>query len=371
MIINTYIPGEDENIKIHGRTCKAVPLPLFWNGSMIEVNSDGSELYFEIETGFSTHEQWIRIAVNDFNMIRMPLQKGKNIVYAFRNMPNDGEIKNVKLIKEIQPMNVDSESFMTVTAVKTDGVLHKVKDRKYKLEFVGDSLTSGEGLSGPKGLQGFVPMIFTTQGNYAVQAADAVNAEYRILSQSGWGTYCSWDNNLEHTLPKHYTKICSVLKNDVNQKMGADRDYDFSEWKPDCVVINLGSNDFFAFRDDVSWTDKNGVVHKQRMNPDGTLNSDDTAKFRNAVYDFLCLVRKCNPDSYILWAYGMVGTQLKEFIEDAVNAFAKDTDDKRVSFILLPDLKDEYIGANNHPNLLHHTIAAKVLTEKLEKILNE
>ena len=43
--------------------------------------------------------------------------------------------------------------------------------------------------------------------------------------------------------------------------------------------------------------------------------------------------------------------------------------DYNVSFTLLPDLKDEWIGANNHPNVLSHTAAANTLTESINAIL--
>lgn len=367
-MLKKYIPIENENIKIHGRTVCANPLPLFWNGSGIEVNVDGSELYFDIETDYSIHEQWIRIEINGYSMIRMSLNKGINRVCAFRGMVAD-KIKNVRLIKEIQPMQIDPQCFMAVHSLECDGKLYPVEEKEYKIEFIGDSITSGEGLAGNNTFSEWIPTIFTTENNYAVQTAKNVGADYRIVSQSGWGVYSSWDNNLTHTLPYIYDKVCGTLNNDVNMKMGSCREYDFSEWKPDCIVVNLGCNDTFAFTSP-AWTDeKTGITYKQRLNDDGTYNEEDTLKFQNAVYDFIKVIRKYNPQSHILWCYGMIGRGLLPYIEKAVCNYINDTSDYNVSFTLLPDLKDEWIGANNHPNVLSHTAAANTLTESINAIL--
>lgn len=369
MELNRYVPCKDEEIKIHGRTVFDNPLTLFWTGSGIELNADGSELYIETETDYSEFEQWIRIEINGFSTIKMPLQKGKSKICVFHGMSKE-TIKNVRLIKEVQPMQRDIHSYLKIHAVESDGRLYPMQDRKYKIEFIGDSITSGEGLGGTKGLNEWLPIIFTTYKNYAVQTAEALNADYRIISQSGWGVYSSWDNNLTHTLPKVYPKICSVLDNEVSRRFGACRDNDFNLWKPDVIVINLGSNDSSAFTSP-GWTDpETGIFHKQRLNEDGKYNKEDIKKFRDAVYNFVAMLRNYNPDAYILWSYGMIGRGLLPYIEDAVLSYAYEHKDSRVSVQLLPDIKDEWIGANNHPGIEAHTAAAKTLIERLTEILN-
>lgn len=369
-MLKKYIPAETENIKIHGRTVYQNPLPLFWNGSGIELNVDGSELYFEIETGYSIHEQWIRIAVNGCSMIRTPLQKGINRICAFRAMAPEN-IKNIRLIKEIQPMQIDKDCFMTLHSVECDGKLYPVEDKPYKIEFIGDSITSGEGLAGNSTLNEWIPAIFTTENNYALQTAGNINADFRIISQSGWGTYSSWDNNLTHTLPYIYTQVCGTLNNEINMNLGSCNDNDFSQWIPDCIVVNLGTNDNFAFTSP-AWTDtETGIVYKQRLNADGSYNHDDVMKFQKSVYEFIKLIRKCNPSSHILWCYGMIGRGLLAYIEKAICDYRNDMHDDNVSFTLLPDLKDEWVGANNHPNVLSHTAAANTLTESLNAVLKK
>lgn len=365
--METYIPSENSNIHIHGRTVSANPLCLFWTGSGIEFNTDSTELYFDIETDYSMYEQWIRIEINGFSIIRMPLPKGKNTICAFRGMTSS--IKNVRLVKEVQPMQNDPMSFLKVHGVECDGLLYPIKKRPYKIEFIGDSITSGEGLAGSRDTIEWIPMVFTTNHHYAVQTSTILNADYRIISQSGWGVYSSWDNNPNKTLSKYYKKICGVLHDDLNKALGTCNDYDFSSWVPDVIVVNLGCNDCFAFTSP-EWKDPvSGRIYKQRIEEDGSYNKSDIANFKTAVYDFISLIRNCNPSSYILWTYGMIGRQLLPYISETVDKYIDNTGDENVEFQLLPDLKPEWIGANNHPGIASHTAAADVLVNKIKSII--
>ena len=54
------------------------------------------------------------------------------------------------------------------------------------------------------------------------------------------------------------------------------------------------------------------------------------------------------------------------YIENGINRYIADTGDKNVSFLLLPDLEDGWIGANNHPNTLSHMAAAGTIIEAIK-----
>ena len=58
---------------------------------------------------------------------------------------------------------------------------------QYRLEFVGDSITSGEGAIGAVPEEAWAGAFFSAENHYARLTADALGAEYRCLSQSGWG----------------------------------------------------------------------------------------------------------------------------------------------------------------------------------------
>ena len=367
--MNTYIPLQDPNIKVHGRVPAAQPLALFWTGSGIELNTDASELHIELEADFGDYEPWIRIEINGFSLIRMPLQKGASDICVFRGMESR-TVKNVRLIKETQPVGRDPQTYLRILSVKADGALLPIADKKYKLEFVGDSITAGEGLGGARGLGDWVSSVFTTEGHYALQTAAALGADYRLIAQGGWGAHCGWDNDPGHAMPLVYPHICSVLDSGISRELGSCEENDFTAWQPDAVIVNLGCNDSSAFNEP-AWTDpETGETYKMRMNGDGSYNEEDIQKFCGSVYSFLKLIRSLNPHAFIIWAYGMIGQGLAPYIENTVNSYIYETGDRRAAFCLLPDLKEEWIGAREHPGRGSHAAAAKALTLKLEEVLN-
>ena len=54
----------------------------------------------------------------------------------------------------------------------------------------------------------------------------------------------------------------------------------------------------------------------------------DRERFENAVYDFLKMIRKNNPEAHIVWVYGMLGYDLALSITNAMNRYQKDTGDQ-------------------------------------------
>lgn len=366
-MMNEFIPIEEEKIRILGRTVKAAPLPLFWTASGVEFVTDAAELYFELETDYTVHEQWIRIELDGYPMTRTALTKGKSMVCAFRGL-DPAVKKRVRLIKEVQPMRIDPENKLLLHAIHMDGQLYSLPEKKYKLEFVGDSITSGEGMAGTRETHVWAPAIFSTFGHYALQTAEAMDAELRILSQSGWGACCSWDNDPVRSMPPYYKQICGVLKGAENERLGAFSENDFSSWQPDAVIVNLGSNDLYAF-DNPAWVDEAGNSYQMKRNVDGSFAKESTDLFAEKVCRFIKTLRECNPDSWLIWAYGMIDDAMKPYILQGMEQYRQETGDARVEYLALPVLKEEWKGANDHPGRGSHRAAAEVLVNHLRQIL--
>ena len=241
----TYYPGKEPLIHVYGRTKMQNPLPLFWSASGIEFRTNASECELELTADYSDYEQWIRIELNEYQLIRMPLVRGKNVISVFRGMTESGE-KRVRLYKEVQAMG-DPKAKLTVDKVICNGELLPLADFECRIEFVGDSITSGEGLAGNSTMQDWVASVFSNVGHYAVETATNLHAEYRIVSQSGWGTYCGYNNDITMTIPGIYDQICGVQAEGIGAELGSMKENDFENWQPDIVVINLGTNDEGAF----------------------------------------------------------------------------------------------------------------------------
>ncbi|MEK4261106.1 MULTISPECIES: SGNH/GDSL hydrolase family protein [Paenibacillus] len=367
--LKVHTLADIEHLKIHGRTTGLLsPLTLFWTGSAVELNVKSSELWLEVEADYDVYEPWISILINSVPVSRQMLVAGRYWICVFRGM-NERVVKNVRIVKDVQAMSGDPGCSLQIHAVKMDGKFLPVADKPHKIEFIGDSITSGEGSIGAKAEEDWIPMWFSAINNYTSMTADALNAEYRVISQSGWGVLTSWDNNPHGNIPDCYEQVCGLLTGAKNEALGAFQEHSFESWQPDVVVVNLGTNDGGAFQSP-EWKDEvTGESHKQRLNEDGTYHEDDIQAFVDAAEKFLMKLRKNNQHAHLVWAYGMLGIPMMPAIYRAVDVYSKKTGDKQVSVLQLPNMTDETIGARSHPGALAHEQAAKELTGYLKGIL--
>jgi lysophospholipase L1-like esterase len=363
--------SEIKYLKVHGRTTENLnPLTLFWTGSGIELNAKGTELWIEVESDYDNYEPWISILVNQEPVSRIMLTAGRYWICIFRGM-NENAIKNVRIIKDVQAMSGDSNHSLQIHSVKFDGEFMPIEEKPYKIEFIGDSITSGEGIIGAKPEEDWISMWFSAVDNYSMTTANALNAECRVISQSGWGVLTSWDNNPNANIPDYYEKVCGILTGEKNEALGAFKDNDFDSWQPDVVVVNLGTNDGGAFNSP-EWKDAvTGETHKQRKNEDGTFHDEDLKAFENAVENFLVKLRTYNKKAHIVWVYGMLGLPMMPSIYRAVDSYKNKSDDKLVSVFQLPNTTDETVGSRFHPGFLAHQKAAKELTNYMKEILGD
>ena len=359
---------EIPELKIHGRTTACLePLTLFWTASGFECNISGTELSVEVEVTYDTYEPWFSYTVNGDWVGRQMLPKGRYWIPLFRGISAE-TIKNVQFYKDLQAMSDDGHSFIHIHALRYDGRFYPVAKKALKLEFIGDSITSGEGLFGAKQEQDWIPMFFSALRNYSYLTAKALDAEYRIFSQSGWGVHSSWDNHIKSAIPHYYKEICSLIPGAENRQIGGTIPYDFGSWQPDYVIVNLGTNDAGAF-EQPGWLDEEtGKWHKMHKNPDGSYADADICVFKNAVKDFLGILRQCNPKAQIIWCYGMLGIPLQMPICESLSEYAVQTGDRKVTYLQLPDTDDINVGSREHPGPLCHQQAAEVLAKYIKRL---
>lgn len=163
---------EDKNE--YGRTRdNADSLTLFWTASGFECNVSGSELWVEIEVTYDNFEPWCSYTLNGNWIGRQMLPRGRYWLPLFRGMSKES-IKNVRFFKDLQAMSDDSNSLIHIHSFRFDGKFYAVKNRKYKLEFIGDSITSGEGLFGAKQETEWLPMFFSALKSYTYLVYEVV-----------------------------------------------------------------------------------------------------------------------------------------------------------------------------------------------------
>ncbi|MBE5931104.1 MAG: GDSL family lipase [Lachnospiraceae bacterium] len=365
--LRTWLPEEIKELRVLGRTAKKHPLPLFWTGSGFECNYDGTELWCEFETDYSYYEQWIAVYVNGAFLSRQMLNKGKQKVCLYRNMATR-KVNHVKVIKEVQAMSEDPDTYLVIHGLCGDGEFYPLPEPDCRIEFIGDSITSGEGSYGSTVEQDWISMWFSASRTYPYLVAERFGAEYRVLSQSGFGVYCAYDNNPDRTIPRYYEQVCGTLTGEHNRLLGAKELHDFSSWQPDYIVINLGTNDGGAFHNP-EWIDADtGRKNKMEYDKNGQPMKESLDKVQTAVTEFLSLVRKNNPKAHILWAYGMMGTLVEPAITEGIREFCTASGDTKVHYIRLEEIENDGIGARSHPGEKGHRQAAEVLGNYIETL---
>ena len=218
-------------------------LNLFYTASGFECSFTGSELHLCLRAGASAHEPWISVLLNGAWIARFPVAAGESEICLFRGL-TPGVARHVRVLKDVQAMPDEPDHFLQITALGVrDGEFLPLPAPAYRLEFIGDSITSGEGAIGAKQEEDWVSAFFSAVPHYARLTAEALGAEWRIISQSGWGLLSGWDNDPRHCVMDYYEQVCGVAAGAHNAALGAQQPYDFAAWPADAVIINLGTND--------------------------------------------------------------------------------------------------------------------------------
>lgn len=368
MDLHTVALKDNEWIKVHGRTVQdRDPVKLIWTGSAIELNVKCSELYIELESCYVDYENWISIMINGSFIARQMLKKEKEWIPVFR-MRNPEKVTNVRIIKDVQAMSCDPEHCINVYAVKLDGEILPVEDRPLKIEFIGDSITSGEGTIGTGPDEDWISMFFCHPFSYPYLVAKKMNADYRVLSQSGWGVYASWDNNPSSALPPYYEEICGLAMGDEFKKLGFLEKNDFASWQPDFICVNLGTNDDGAFHNEAFKDPDTGKVYKLHMEGENYVR-EDIIKVRDAVTNFLKTLRKNNPKARICWCFGILGDAMAPVIQEGIDFYQKESGDEKIDFITLPNTDENTVGSRMHPGYYAHLAAAEAIVAAIKEYI--
>ncbi|MGN0675482.1 MAG: SGNH/GDSL hydrolase family protein, partial [Oscillospiraceae bacterium] len=241
-----------------------------------------------------------------------------------------------------------SESAYSYIGVKNIHVVSEygiipTPERSRKIEFIGDSITCGYGIDAADQYEAFSTTNENGMKTYAALVGKHFKADYNIVSWSGIGVYSSYteSNNPNRTtlMPKLYGKT------DASNR--PNEEWDFSQWQPDVVVINLGTNDN-------TWT--KGI--EERVD-----------KFGAAYYDFIVQVREANPNAYIICSLGVMGSKLLPEIKEQVELYSANTGDYRITTFEFDyrDGANDGFGADYHPSEKTH----KKMAEKLIPFISE
>lgn len=354
MNTETVYMATEENVKLLGRTYfETDRLYCALSGTGFEFTFTGTKCSITVvgdsnsaSSSMADNHARVGIYVNGERVIDDMVDNTEEVYDVFESdEPQEVTVSLVKLSES--PM-----STIAVTDINVTGTPIKPTPNKEKLiEFIGDSITCGYGADDPDKSHSFSTKTEDVTKAYAYKTAQALDADYSMVSFSGYGIISGYSDGEkkvpQQTVPKYYTKLgYSWAANGLFAP--ADINWDFSKRQPDIIVINLGTND-----------DSYTLNHKDRQE-----------EYSAAYTEFLKTVREKNPDAKIVCAFGVMGDRLFEYVQLAVDNYTAETGDSNISTLKfdVQQAADGY-SADWHPSITTHDKAAAKLTEYLKTIL--
>ncbi len=302
---------------------------------------------------------WVAVFVDGHKEPRLiRMAQGRQIYLLFEG-PTAGE-HTLRVVKRSE----NSKGRMCLHSLLLSGepLPYTHPSLRFRLEFIGDSITCGFG-----GNMLPTDTMFTTAQEdcmiaYPAVTAELLNAEYQSVCISGiplcWASDPCYRLQLPgfpgFSPPLRAMEAHYAYTDRHQQEAGGVTDgfepWDFARFKPDAIVINLGTND--AFRISVSGSDP----------------AEETF-FRKRYAAFLHLLRSLNgPQPVIACTMGSMNYYLYDTIEKAVADYRQVTGDESVFAMKFGaiDPWGEGYGGMMHPNEKTHARMGRELAAALK-----
>ena len=248
-----------------------------------------------------------------------------------------------------------SESAMSTCAIKwisvdTEDRIRPVAAKAHRIEIVGDSITCGYGTDDLDGEHHFVTGTEDATKAYAYKTAQALNADYSLVSLSGYGIISGYtataEEKVDQILPRYYDRLGFSYGSYLGMKP-QEVAWNFAA-QPELIIINLGTND-----------DSYCLDHADRQ-----------LDYQQNYTAFLKKVRSHNPDAKLLCVLGLMGDRLYPFVEKAAAAYTEETGDSNIACMRFPvQLAEDGYAADWHPSVVTHDKAVERLTAEIRGLM--
>lgn len=254
----------------------------------------------------------------------------------------DGEILN--------PDDADDRE-RKATAEGSQPEAGRNKERKLRLEFVGDSITCGFGNM----VNDENRMFYSADENgwmaHPAVAARKLQADFSVISCSGIAV-TEGIGKFAYALPpmKYYYPYCDRMVQELEGEIADPELWDFRHHVPDVIILNLGTNDATVI----------------------DLNGDTQAgidKFEKDYFAFLEMLREYNGRySWIICALGSLDYFLYDNIQKVVEKFRREYSDSRISCFKYGRVRvNDGLGACRHPYVTTQIRMGEELAEYIRK----
>ncbi len=326
------ILSDDPNINYYGRIdFSNSKKPKFdWSGIEIQAIFEGTSISMILEDEKNDYNVFIDGKLHKI----IATEKGLK-TYELATKLKD--TKHELLITKRTESSYGIAKFSGFILDKDKKLLPAPKRPKYKIEFIGDSLTCGYGNEGTSKQcdEGDLRKSENNYLSYAQITARKIKAEAHIIAISGKGiirNYGDKEKISKDPMPSFYDY---TLQNDASKK------WDFKKWIPDLVIINLGTNDFSTEPNpdkDIFISEYKKLINKIKNNYDNNIK-------------ILCI---CSPFEQ---------NKLRDIIKGI-------SEEEKTEFLEMPSLtEDEKNGCHWHPTVAGHKKMADALIKKIKKII--
>lgn len=319
--METFSAG-DPLIRYTGRVDRTDPEnPVIgWTGSSAIIAFEGSSLLAEISSHSSN--EFMLVFIDDNEPVKIRLSSGREPYnYLIADDLSDGE--HVAEIMKITEPFEGHISFHSFSVSRGGSLLAPPSEKVLKLEFYGDSDSSGYSSEHPADSGN--PIHTNSFYAFPAQTARLLGGEFNNMGWGGLG------------LAVTSTKVFSIWDRALPRK--SDLIWDFNQYIPDYVIVNLGSND--------------------------TWNSDEEEAVRKGWRDFLKELRKVYGNVPVVFAapYGWNRFEPARYLEDFIMEM-KDEGEEMVSHVLFP-----FLWGQEHAVVEEQAFFSEILAAHIADIL--
>lgn len=171
------------------------------------------------------------------NVTRMRLREGWNQIY-------DGKSgwHKIAFLRSSEACR----GSVSLSKIRTDAVPEASAAREKRIEFIGDSYTAGYANSPDFATSDYAKKWYTAQttdnwNSYTGVISRALKADNHVIAYKGKGVYINNDGYQDHTMAEQFG-LADIYVSDT-PNMSTEREWDFSKYQPQLVVVWLGTND--------------------------------------------------------------------------------------------------------------------------------
>ena len=227
-------PGNHPNIRYTGRVVKNEDgsASFDWSGSYMEIKLTGSFLAVKVS---DTRKNYYNLFINGVEQgVVETFGKDSVIVLA-------SGLKGKFNVIRLQKRSEGEQGKSTIHSLylsRFGKILQYDPGRTRHIEFIGNSLTVGFGTEGKSKDEKFLASTENCNLAFGAIISRYFNADYTLIAHSGWGAARNYGDTARVSRISMKDKMLQTFDMDPGQM------WNFSSYKPDIVVINLGSNDF-------------------------------------------------------------------------------------------------------------------------------